>query len=210
MRTMTIPSFSRSSSMFSNSFRIRMSCLSSLSSTEKNQFAGRSHSRPYNGTYLTSNSGRMLKGGRKTNRSLTKQDCYVRRGLYELFDHFVRYFRDLGVFFLMQQPAQYLILVHEIACRMHISLVVIMFFFYVNGNLQNKKLTIVNMWYLSFKKHQSGKGVYAIFLCFIEVADLHESYVVLVTVVVDVLQFAQHLLTLLLIFVICRMVTESS
>lgn len=58
----------------------------------------------------------MLKGGRKTNRSLTKQDCYVRRGLYELFDHFVRYFRDLGMFFLMQQPAQYLILVHEIAC----------------------------------------------------------------------------------------------
>jgi len=50
-----------------------------------------------------------------------------------------------------------------------------------------KKLTIVNVWYLSFKKHQSGKCVYAIFFCFIQVADFHEGYVVLITVVIDVL-----------------------
>lgn len=65
------------------------------------------------------------------------------------------------------------------------------------------------MWYLSFKKHQSGKCVYAIFLCFVQVADLYEGYIVLVTIVVDILQFAQYLLTLLLIFVICRVTTES-
>lgn len=58
----------------------------------------------------------MLKGSKKT-RSLTKQDCYVRRGLNELLDHFVRHFRDLGVLLLMQQPAQYLILVQEVACE---------------------------------------------------------------------------------------------
>lgn len=60
------------------------------------------------------------------------------------------------------------------------------------------------MWYLSFKEHQSGERVYAVFLCLVQVADLHEGYVVLITIVIDVLQFAQHLLTLLLIFVICR------
>lgn len=65
------------------------------------------------------------------------------------------------------------------------------------------------MWYLSFKEHQSGKCVYAIFLCFVQVADLYESYVVLVTIVVDVLQFAQHLLAFLLIFVIWKVTTKS-
>lgn len=65
------------------------------------------------------------------------------------------------------------------------------------------------MWYLSFKKHQSGKCVYAIFLCFVQIADLYESYIVLVTIIVDVLQFAQHLLTFLLILIICKVATES-
>lgn len=65
------------------------------------------------------------------------------------------------------------------------------------------------MWYLSFKEHQSGKCVYAIFLCFVQVTDLYESYVVLVTIVVDVLQFAQHLLAFLLIFVIWKVTTKS-
>lgn len=65
------------------------------------------------------------------------------------------------------------------------------------------------MWYLSFKEHQSGKCVYAIFLCFVQVADLYESYAVLVTIVVDVLQFAQHLLAFLLIFVIWKVTTKS-
>lgn len=65
------------------------------------------------------------------------------------------------------------------------------------------------MWYFSFKKHQSGKIVYAIFLCFVQVANLYEGYVVLVTIIVDILQFAQHLLTLLLIFVICTVTIES-
>lgn len=65
------------------------------------------------------------------------------------------------------------------------------------------------MWYLSFKEHQSGKCVYAIFLCFVQVADLYESYVVLVTIVVNILQFAQHLLAFLLIFVIWKVTTKS-
>lgn len=66
------------------------------------------------------------------------------------------------------------------------------------------QLTIVHVRYLPFEKHQAGKAVYAVLLRFVQVTDFHESYVVLIAVVVDVLQLAQHLLTLLLILVVCR------
>lgn len=69
-------------------------------------------------------------------------------------------------------------------------------------------LTVVNVRYSSLKEYQSRKRVDTIFLRFFQVADFHESYVVLVTIVVDVLQLAQHLLALFLILVICSMTTE--
>ena len=81
----------------------------------------RFRSRSTNSTYLTGNSGRMLKGGRKTNRSLTKQDCQVRRGLNQLLHHLVGHLRYLCVFLLMQQPAEQLILVHQISWKIRIT-----------------------------------------------------------------------------------------
>jgi len=46
------------------------------------------------------------------------------------------------------------------------------------------------MRYFSFEEHQSRKRVYTIFLCLFQVADFHESYIMLVAIIVDILKFA--------------------
>lgn len=61
------------------------------------------------------------------------------------------------------------------------------------------------MRYSSLEEHQSGKRVNAVLLRLIQIANFHKGYIVLVAIVVDILQFAQHLLALLLILVIYRM-----
>lgn len=59
------------------------------------------------------------------------------------------------------------------------------------------------MRYFSLEEYQCRQTVNAVLLRLFGVANLHERYVLLVAVVVDVLQFAQNLLTLLLVLVIC-------
>lgn len=64
-------------------------------------------------------------------------------------------------------------------------------------------LTVVNVRYSPFEEDQCGERVYAVFLRLFHIANFYESYIVLVAIVVYVFQLAQHLLTLLLILVIC-------
>lgn len=60
------------------------------------------------------------------------------------------------------------------------------------------------MWYLLFEEYQRRQRLDAVFLGFIEVGNLHERYVMLIAVIIDVLQFTKDLLALLLILIICE------
>lgn len=60
------------------------------------------------------------------------------------------------------------------------------------------------MWYLFFEEYQRRQRLDAVFLGFIEVGNLHERYVMLIAVIIDVLQFTKDLLALLLILIICE------
>lgn len=60
------------------------------------------------------------------------------------------------------------------------------------------------MWYLLFEEYQRRQRLDAVFLGFIEIGNLHERYVMLIAVIIDVLQFTKDLLALLLILIICE------
>ena len=60
------------------------------------------------------------------------------------------------------------------------------------------------MWNLFFEEYQRRQRLDAVFLGFIEVGNLHERYVMLIAVIIDVLQFTKDLLALLLILIICE------
>lgn len=71
------------------------------------------------------------------------------------------------------------------------------------------KITFVYVWYLLFEEYKGGQGLDPVFLGFIEVGNLHERYVMLIAVIIDVLQFTKDLLALLLILVICEKDNEN-
>ncbi|KZC09823.1 hypothetical protein WN55_00469, partial [Dufourea novaeangliae] len=65
-------------------------------------------------------------------------------------------------------------------------------------------ITFVHVRYSSLEEYQCRKTVDTVLLSFLQIGDLDERYVMLITIVVDVLQFGEDLLTLLLILIVSR------
>ena len=64
------------------------------------------------------------------------------------------------------------------------------------------KNTFVHVWYPFLEEYQCRQRIYSVLLGFLYIGNLHKRYIMLITVVIDVLQFTKDLLALLLIFVI--------
>ena len=64
------------------------------------------------------------------------------------------------------------------------------------------KNTFVHVWYPFLEEYQCRQRIDSVLLGFLYVGNFHERYIMLVTVVIDVLQFTKDFLALLLILVI--------
>lgn len=101
----------------------------------------------------------------------------MREGLNQFVLHLVGDLWNLGVFLLMNQPAEELLFFHQV--------------------------TLVDVRDSSLEQNHCRKLFNAPLVCFIVIVNLNKCDVVLIALVVDVFEFSENLLRLLRVFVVC-------
>lgn len=102
----------------------------------------------------------------------------MRERFDELVLHLIGDFWDFGVLLLMNQPAQQLLLLHQV--------------------------TLINMRNSTLEQNHCGKLLNSPLVSLVVIVNLHEGNVVLIAFIVDVFELGEDLLRLLGVFIVWR------
>lgn len=118
----------------------------------------------------------------------------------KLVFHLIRNFRNFRMAFLMHQPTKQIVLFHQIALVNVRNTT-------LEENLNQKCHYCHGILILNLQTHDCRNFVDTPFGSFFVIIDFHESNVVLITLVINVLQFSEHLLRYLVVLVVCNKIT---